>query len=179
MGDIEETTIETPIKTKKPRSEKQIEAFAKALAKKKELSEINKQFNDAKKQQKEDVVEHKKRIIKSVKEVEVEVEPEPEVEVEVEKKIKRKPKKKIPVPVESESESEEEEEVIVQRKEKKKKKKPVKKIVYQDTSSEDSGDDDAQIVNMAKIIKKTARERLKEELNQAKMNQAMASLGYI
>ncbi|KAJ1464141.1 hypothetical protein T484DRAFT_1758323 [Baffinella frigidus] len=173
MEAVEETPIETPIKIKKPRSEKQIEAFAKALAKKAELSLINKQFNDAKKQQKEDVVEDKKRIIKSVEKVEVEVEPEIQVEVE-----KRKKKKLLPVPV-VESSSESEEEVIVQRKEKKKKKKPVKKIVYQDTSSEDSGDDDAQIVNMAKIIKKTARERLKEELNQAKMNQAMVSLGYI
>jgi len=170
MEAVEETPIETPIKIKKPRSEKQIEAFQKALAKKAELSLINKQFNEAKKQQKEDVVEHKKRIIKSVKEVEVEVEPE---------EIKKPKKKKIPVPVESSSESEEEEEIIVKRKAKPKKKKPVKRIIYEDTSSEDSGDDDAHIVNMAKIIKKTARERLKEELNQAKMNQAMASLGYI
>jgi hypothetical protein len=177
MEDIVEAPIETPIKIKKPRSEKQIEAFQKALAKKAELSLINKEFNQAKKQQKEDVVEHKKRIIKAVKEPE----PEVEVEVEVEKKIKRKPKKKIPVPVESSSESEEEEEeVIVKRKAKPKKKKPVKKkIIYEDTSSEDSEDDESAIVNYAKIIKKTARERLKEELNQAKMNSAMSSLGYI
>ncbi len=88
MGDIVEAPIEVePIKLKKPRSEKQIEAFAKAVLKKKELSEINKQFNDAKKQQKEDVVEHKKRIIKSVKEVEpVEV----ELEVAEPKLIKKK-----------------------------------------------------------------------------------------
>ena len=60
------------------------------------------------------------------------------------------------------------------------KKKPVKKIIYEDTSSEESEeDDDKAIVNYAKIIKKTASERLKEELNQAKMNQAMTSLGYI
>jgi hypothetical protein len=32
---------------------------------------------------------------------------------------------------------------------------------------------------MAKVIKKSARERLKEELNMQKMNQAMQSLGYI
>ena len=51
--------------------------------------------------------------------------------------------------------------------------------MYEDTSSEDSEDDDNAIVNYAKIIKKTARERLKEELNQSKMNQAMSSLGYI
>jgi hypothetical protein len=85
MEAVEEIPIETPIKIKKPRSEKQIEAFQKAIAKKKELSEINKEFNQAKKQQKEEVVEHKKRIIKSVKEPEPEV--EVEVEVEVEKKI--------------------------------------------------------------------------------------------
>jgi hypothetical protein len=175
-----EAVEEIPIKIKKPRSEKQIEAFAKALAKKAELSLINKEFNEAKKKQKEDVVEHKKRIIKAVKEP-VQVEVELEVELEKPKLIKKK-KKLIPVPVvetESESSESEEEEVIVQRKKKKTKKKPTKKIVYQDTSSEDSGDDDAQIVNMAKIIKKTAREKLKEELNHAKMNQAMASLGYI
>jgi hypothetical protein len=165
-----------PIKIKKPRSEKQIEAFAKAIAKKKELTEINKQFNESKKIQKNEEVEIKKRFIKAVKEPE----PEVEVEVEVEKKIKRKPKKKIPVPVESSSESEEEEEeVIVKRKARPKKKKPVKKIIYEDTSSEDSEDDESAIVNYAKIIKKTARERLKEELNQAKMNSAMSSLGYI
>ncbi|KAJ1463708.1 hypothetical protein T484DRAFT_1758634 [Baffinella frigidus] len=88
-----EAVEETPIKiaqTKKPRSEKQIEAFQKALAKKAELSLINKQFNDAKKQQKEDVVEHKERIIKSVEKVEVEVEPDVQVEVEEIKKEKRK-----------------------------------------------------------------------------------------
>ena len=52
MGNIEEIPIEAPIKIKKPRSEKQIEAFQKAIAKKKELSEINKEFDNAKKQQK-------------------------------------------------------------------------------------------------------------------------------
>jgi hypothetical protein len=184
MGDIEEIPIETPtIKIKKPRSEKQIEAFQKALAKKAELSLINKQFNDAKKQQKEDVVEFKKKIIKNVKEVEPAVEVEVELEVddvEVHKsKFKRKTKKKIPVPVEESSSESEEEEIIVKRKAKPKKKKPIKKIIYEDTSSEESGDDDAQIVNMAKVIKKSARERLKEELNMQKMNQAMQSLGYI
>ena len=178
MEDIVEAPIDTPIKIKKARSEKQIEAFQKAIAKKAELSLINKEFNQAKKQQREDVVEHKKRIIKAVKEPESEVEVEPESEVEP--KFKRKSKKKIPVPVESSSESEEEEEeVIVKRKAKPKKKKPVKKIIYEDTSSEDSEDDESAIVNYAKIIKKTARERLKEELNQAKMNSAMSSLGYI
>ncbi|KAJ1463593.1 hypothetical protein T484DRAFT_2028043 [Baffinella frigidus] len=175
MEDIVEAPIETPIKIKKPRSEKHIEAFQKAIAKKAELSLINKEFNQAKKQQREEVVEHKKRIIKAVKEPE----PEVEVEVEVEPKLKRKSKKKIPVPVESESESEsEEEEIIVKRKAKPKQKNPVKKIIYEDTSSEES-EDEAAIVNMAKVIKKTARERLKEELNQAKMNSAMSSLGYI
>jgi len=169
-----------PIKIKKPRSEKQIEAFAKAIAKKKELTEINKQFNESKKIQKNEEVEMKKRFIKAVKEPEPKEEVEVEVEEEVEKKIKKKPKKKNPVPVESSSESEEEEEeVIVKRKAKPKKKKPVKKIIYEDTSSEDSEDDESAIVNYAKIIKKTARERLKEELNQAKMNSAMSSLGYI
>ena len=57
--------------------------------------------------------------------------------------------------------------------------KPVKKIIYEDTSSEESEDEEASIVNYAKIIKKTARERLKDELNQHQMNQAMSSLGYI
>jgi len=175
MEDIVEAPIDTTIKIKKPRSEKQIEAFQKAIAKKAELSLINKEFNDAKKQQKEDVVEHKKRIIKAVKEVEV------EVEVEVDKtKLKKKPKKKIPVPIEeSSSESEmEEEEIIVKRKAKPKKKPVKKKIIYEDTSSEESGDE-ASIVNMAKVIKKTARERLKDELNNAKLSSAMSALGYI
>jgi hypothetical protein len=167
---VEAIPIEAPIKIKKPRSEKQIEAFAKAIAKKKELTEINKQFNESKKIQKDEQVELKKRFIKSVKE------PEPEEE----EKFKKKPKKKLipPPPIESESE-EEEEEVIVQRKSKPKKKKPVKKIVYEDTSSEDSEEESQQIVNYAKLIKKSAREKLKDELQEQKLRSAMSSLGYI
>ena len=38
MEVVEEISIETPIKVKKPRSEKQIEAFQKAIAKRKEIS---------------------------------------------------------------------------------------------------------------------------------------------
>ena len=178
-----EAVEEIPIKTKKPRSGKQIEAFQKALAKKAELNLINKEFNLAKRQQKDDVIDYKKRIIKTVKEP-VEVEPvdvEVEVEVEVEPKVKvakvKKTKKK-PLPVESESESEEEE-IIVKRKAKPKKKPVNRKIIYEDTSSSDSEEEKEQIVNYAKLIKKTARERLKEELNQSKMQQAMKSLGYI
>ena len=90
-----EAIEETPIKVKKPRSEKQIEAFAKALAKKAELSSINKEFNETKKKQKENVVEHKKQIMKASKEPKQKVEAEPEVEpeVEVEKpKLKKKTK---------------------------------------------------------------------------------------
>jgi hypothetical protein len=112
-----EAIEEIPIKEKKPRSAKQIEAFAKALAKKAELKEINKQFNDAKQKQKNGVVEHKKRIIKSVKEEE-----EEEVEVEIKKPTKKKVVK--PKVIEESSESEEEE-VIVKRK---KKKKPINKL---------------------------------------------------
>ena len=86
--EVIEAVEEKPIKQKKPRSEKQIEAFQKALAKKAELNLINKEFNEAKRQQKDDVIEHKKRIIKTVKEP-VEIEPvDVEVEVEVEPKIK-------------------------------------------------------------------------------------------
>ena len=146
-----EAVEEIPIKIKKPRSEKQIEAFAKALAKKAELSLINKEFNETKKKQNEDVVEHKKQIIEAAKEPKQEVEVEVEVEPEVEKpKLKKKTKKLIPPPVQSESE--EEEEIIVKRKAKPKK-KPVKKIIYEDTSSEESEeDDDKAIVNMAKLI---------------------------
>ena len=184
--EVTEALEEIPIKTKKPRSQKQIEAFQKALAKKAELNLINKEFNEAKRKQKDDVIEHKKRIIKTVKEpVELEVEEEVEVEPEVEPKIKvdkiKKPKKKPakPVPIESESESEEEEEVIVKRKAKPRKKPVNRKIIYEDTSSEDSEDEKEQIVNYAKLIKKTSRERLKEELNNSKMQQAMSSLGYI
>ena len=171
MGDIEEIPIETPIKIKKPRSEKQIEAFQKAIAKKKELSEINKEFNNAKKQQKDELGERKKRIIKTVKEPVSIVEEVEEVE------IKKPIKKKLPKPPVIEESSEEEEEVIVKRK-KTKKKKPTKKNIYEDTSS-DSFEDDEAIVNYAKIIKKTAREKLKEELNQSKLQNAMSSLGYI
>ena len=36
-----------------------------------------------------------------------------------------------------------------------------------------------QIINYAKIIKKTSRERLKGELNNSEMQQAMSSLGNI
>jgi hypothetical protein len=178
MVDIEETTIELPIKEKKPRSEKQIQAFKKAIAKKAELALINKEFNEAKQTQKNEVIEHKKRIIKTVKEPEVEIEVEVEPEVEIKKPTKKKVVKKKVIESSSE-ESEQEEEVIVKRRKKKAvKPKPTRKIIYEDTSSESENDDEA-IVNYAKIIKKTARERLKEELNAAKMNQAMASLGYI
>ena len=167
-----ETVEVIPTKIKKPRSEKQIEAFKKAVSKKAELALVNKEFNEAKQQQKDDVIEQKKRIIKTIKEP-VEVEPELETKIKV-----KKPKKK-PIPVESESESEEEEEVIVKRRAKAKKKPVNRKIIYEDTSSEESEVDDNAIVNYAKLIKKTSRERLKEELNNSKMQQAMTSLGYI
>jgi len=178
MEEVVEKQIETPIKVKRVRSEKQIAAFAKAVSKKAELALINKEFNEAKKQQKDDVIEHKKRIIKTVKEPELEVEVEEEVKPEVSYAKVKKPKKK-PIPVESASESEEEEEVIVKRRAKPKKKPVNRKIIYEDTSSEESEVDDNAIVNYAKIVKKTARERLKEELNNSKMQQAMSSLGYI
>ena len=101
MDDTEEIQIEQPIKTKKPRPEKQIEAFAKALQKKKELSEINTTFNDCRKQKKEDVIEHRKRIIKKFQQGEVEVELEkPEFE--------KKTKKLLPVPIVSSSDEESE-----------------------------------------------------------------------
>ncbi|KAJ1465151.1 hypothetical protein T484DRAFT_1757594 [Baffinella frigidus] len=166
---VEAIPIETPIKIKKARSEKQIEAFQKAIAKKAELTLINKEFNESKKQQKEAEVEIKKRFIKSVKEPK-------------EEKIKKPKKKKLipPPPVESSSEEEsEEEEVIVKRKAKPKKKKPVKKIVYEDTSSEDSEEKKEQIVNYAKLIKKSVREKLKDELQEQKLRNAMSSLCYI
>ena len=73
MEEIE--VSEEPLKIKKPRSEKQILAFTKAREKKAELAQINKEFNNVTKKQKEEIVEHKKRIIKTIKEpVEVEVE---------------------------------------------------------------------------------------------------------
>ena len=114
MEDIVEAPIgvehsEIPIKIKKPRSEKQIEAFAKAVLKKKELSEINKQFNENKKIQKDEEIEIKKRCIKAVKQpVQVEVELAGEL---AEPKLIKKKKQLIPVPVvETESESSESEE---------------------------------------------------------------------
>jgi len=88
MEEIE--VSEEPLKIKKPRSEKQILAFTKAREKKAELAQINKEFNNVTKKQKEEIVEHKKRIIKTIKEpVEVEVEVEPEVNVAKVKKQKR------------------------------------------------------------------------------------------
>ena len=154
---VEEVVQPETKKEKKPRSQKQIEAFEKARLKKQELAKINKEFNYAKKQAKEDVIEHKKRIIKTVKKPVQEEEPEPEPE----------------------EESEEEEEVIIKKKPKQKKKPVKQRIIYADTSSsEDEDDENAKIINYAKMLKKTARQKMKEELNRSKIEMAMASLGY-
>lgn len=161
MEDIQEKEVieeveqpQSKVKEKKPRTQKQIEAFEKARLKKQELAKINKEFNDAKKKQKEDVIEHKKRIIKTVK--------QPVQEEE-----------------EEEQEESEEEEVIIKKKPKQKKKPVKQRIIYADTSSsEDTDDDNAKILNYAKMLKKTARQNMKEELNRQKIEMAMASLGY-
>ena len=51
-------------------------------------------------------------------------------------------------------------------------------MIYEDTTTEGSEeDDDTAIVDYDKIMIKTARERLEQELNQAKMNWARSSLG--
>jgi hypothetical protein len=158
VEEVVDVQPESKVKEKKPRTQKQIEAFEKARLKKQELAKINKEFNDAKKKQKEDVIEHKKRIIKTVKQP---VEEEEQEEVE-------------------EQEESEEEEIIIKKKPKQKKKPIKKRIIYADTSSEDEDEDDenAKIINYAKMLKKTARQNMKEELNRAKIEMAMASLGY-
>ncbi|KAJ1465462.1 hypothetical protein T484DRAFT_1757401 [Baffinella frigidus] len=114
---IQEIPIEPPMKIRKPRSKKKIEAFANAIAKKAELTLINQELNESKKQKKEAEVEIKKRFIQS------DIEPE---EIKKPKKNKLVP----PPPVESSSaeEESEEEEVIVKRKSKLKKKRQSKKL---------------------------------------------------
>ena len=47
-----------------------------------------------------------------------------------------------------------------------------------DGDDEDEDDENAKIINYAKMLKKTARQNMKEELNRAKIEMAMASLGY-
>ena len=169
MEDIQETKLEEPIKIKKARTPKQIQALVLAREKRDELRKINRDYSDVTKKDKEKVIENKKRVIQSAKEIEE----EQEVDVKPQKSIKKK------AAVVEESSEEEEEEIVVKRKPKSKK-IPVKKtIIYADTSSsEDEDEINEQVVNYAKLVKRSAREKLKEQLNHQKLQQCMASLGY-
>ena len=190
MSDNEEI-VEPIKKEKKPRTEKQKEAFEKMIAKRKEIDLVKNAHKEAIRKEKEIVrkdrvnkikeVENKMSKYKSSEEDDEIVEP-----VKISKpqsKLKSKPKKKIVV---EESSSEEEEPEIVYVKKSKTKKKPKKKkVVVEETSSESSEEEEIKPVKSKKkyatteLVNQRSNDELKAELVNQRLLTAMRSLGYI
>ena len=116
---IEDMEENEPLTKKKPRSEKQIEAFKNAMKKRADNIELKKQ---------EKLIKASEILVKNSK--------LPDAPIET-------PKPKVKKVIQHESETESDEEIIIVKKSQPKKKKKVKKIIIEssDSSDSDSGSD--------------------------------------
>ena len=197
MSDNEDI-VEPIKKEKKPRTEKQKEAFEKMIAKRKEIDLVKNAHKEAIRKEKEIV---RKDRVKKIEEVEQKMskyqseEEDEEDEIVEPVKIskpkpkpmsKYKPKKKIIV---EESSSEEEE--IIYVKKAKPKKKTKKKIVVEETSSESSEEEEPKPKKKSgnrsyrynspeqELVNQKSEEDIKQELHNQRLKSALRSLGYI
>ena len=181
MSDNEDI-VEPMKKEKKPRTEKQKEAFEKMIAKRKEIDLVKNAHKEAIRQEKNIV---RKDRVKKIKEVEEKMskykssEEEEEIVEPVKIKSKPKPKKKVIV---EESSSDEEPEIVYVKKSKPKKKKPKKKVVVQETSSSSSEEEPVKSKKKyatTELVNQRSNDELKAELVNQRLLTAMRSLGYI
>jgi hypothetical protein len=179
-----EHIVEAIKKDKKPRTEKQKEAFEKMIAKRKEIDLVKNAHKEAIRKEKEIV---RKDRVNKIKEVEQKMskyksEEEDEEEEEIVKpvKVKAKPKKKVIV--QEESSSDDEPEIVYVKKSKPKKKKPKKKVVVEETSSESSEEEPVKSKKKyatTQLVNQRSNDELKAELVNQRLLTAMRSLGYI
>ena len=171
---------------KKPRTQKQKEAFDKMIAKRQEIDEVKNAHKEALRKEKEMIREDRVKKIKEVFEKSQEESEEEEEVVKPEsasarlklKPVKAKPKKQIIIQ-ESSSESEEEPEIVYIKKSKSsKKKKAKKKIIVKETSSESSEEEEPKHT-ATKLVNKKSEDQLRQDLHNEKLKSALRSLGYI
>jgi len=187
MSDNEQI-VEPIKKEKKPRTEKQKEAFEKMIAKRKEIDLVKNAHKEALRKEKEIVREDR---VKKIKEVEqkmsqyksAEEDEEEEIVKPVKVKAKTKPKKKVIV---EESSTEEEPEIVYVKKSKPKKKSKKKKVIVETSSS--SSEEEQEVKPKKKssnrhtttdLVNKKSEDQLKQDLHDQRLKNALRSLGYI
>jgi len=199
MSDNEDI-VEPIKKEKKPRTEKQKEAFEKMIAKRKEIDLVKNAHKEAIRKEKEIVrkdrvnkikeVEYKMSKYKSAEEEEDEEEIVEPVKIsKPQSKVKSKPKKKIVV--EESSSDDDEPEIVYVKKSKAKKKPKKKKVVVEETSSESSEEEEPKPKKKSgnrsnrynspeqELVNQKSEEDIKQELHNQRLKSALRSLGYI
>jgi hypothetical protein len=178
-----EHIVEAIKKDKKPRTEKQKEAFEKMIAKRKEIDLVKNAHKEAIRKEKEIV---RKDRVNKIKEVEQKMskykssEEDEEEEIVKPVKVKAKPKKKVIV--QEESSSDDEPEIVYVKKSKPKKKPKKKKVVVEETSSSSSEDEPVKPKKKyatTQLVNQRSNDELKAELVNQRLLTAMRSLGYI
>lgn len=185
MSDNEEI-VEPIKKEKKPRTEKQKEAFEKMIAKRKEIDLVKNAHKEAIRKEKDLV---RKDRVNKIKEVEdkmssyISSDDEEIVKPVKISKAKSKPKKKIVV---EESSSEEEPEIVYVKKSKAKKKPKKKKVVVEETSSGSSEEEEVKPKKKSgnrhtttELVNRKSEDQLRQDLHNEKLKNALRSLGYI